>query len=81
MKKGNKIMTYYQIRGIVGSGYRFEKEVAMFNPRTQEWESREMDSSRYDISNLSDAELLLKEAMKDKDVSEIELTEYEYEGE
>jgi len=62
----------YQITGTVGAGY---KESAYFNPREREWETRSMDSARYDIPTLEEAESLLETAMQDRDVSDIKIVE------
>lgn len=71
-------MKKFQIRGIVGAGYR---ETANFNPRTGEWETRSMDSARYDIETLAEAEAMLEAAKADEDVREVEIEEIEYEVE
>jgi len=62
----------YQIEGTVGAGY---KESAYFNPRECTWETRSMDSARYDIPTLEEAESLLETAMQDRDVSDIKIVE------
>lgn len=68
----------YQIRGIVGAGYR---ESANFNPSSGQWETRGMDSARYDIDTREQAEALIENARADQDVSEVEIEEIEHEME
>lgn len=70
------IYTKYQIRGIVGAGYR---ETAYYNPAEGAWESRGMDSARYDIETRAEAEAMLDEAKADQDVSEVTIAEIAYE--
>jgi len=64
----------YQIEGTVGAGY---KESAYFNPRECTWETRSMDSARYDIMTLEEAKSLFETAMLDPDVSDVKIVEIE----
>lgn len=61
----------FQIIGkFYGSG-----ETANFNPREEVWESRSMDSARYDIATMERANSLLKTAQLDDDVHSVEVIE------